>query len=203
MTEAAHQMTSDSSFLANRESKHGTVGRPHGTVEVAILDGTGRCVTSPNLGEICVRGANVTSGYMGNPEANSKSFVKCPPGPKRSDCVLTKSEFGRGVENLVRDDAPWFKTGDQGYIDADGFLFITGRLKELINRGGEKIMPSEIDNVLLKHPNVLERVCFGVPDKKYGETVGAAIILRDRKGSMNARDTEKELLEFCGQNLLH
>ena len=100
-------------------------------------------------GEVVIQGANVTRGYHNNPEANATSFTN-----------------------------GWFRTGDQGIIDAEGYLTLVGRLKELINRGGEKISPREIDEVLLTHPAVAEAVCFGVPDTKYGEEVAAVVVLR-------------------------
>ena len=92
----------------------------------------------------------MVSGYENNPEANAKSFTN-----------------------------GWFRTGDQGFLDADGYLTLTGRLKELINRGGEKIGPREIDEVLLSHPAVAEAVCFGVPHPAWGEEVAAAVVLED------------------------
>lgn len=143
MTEAAHQMTSNPLPPASR--KPGSVGIPQG-VEIAILDESGNKVEE---GEVCIRGINVTSGYLNNKEANASSY--------------TKDNF--------------FRTGDQGKLDSDGYLFLTGRIKELINRGGEKISPLEIDSVLLKHSAVAEAVCFAVPDEKYGQEVQAAIRL--------------------------
>jgi acyl-CoA synthetase (AMP-forming)/AMP-acid ligase II len=102
-----------------------------------------------DVGEIVIKGENVMHGYNNNPEANAEAFV-------------------RG----------WFRTGDQGFLNSDSYLTLTGRIKELINRGGEKISPLEIDGVLLKHPSVAEAVCFAVPDEKYGEVVHAAVVLR-------------------------
>jgi acyl carrier protein len=101
------------------------------------------------LGEIVIRGPNVMGGYLENPEAN-------------------RSAFSDG----------WFRTGDQGFLDSDGYLTITGRLKELINRGGEKIAPREVDEALLAHPAVAQAVAFSIPDKQLGEEVAAAIVLR-------------------------
>ena len=105
------------------------------------------------------------TGYENNPEANATAF------------------FGE-----------WFRTGDQGFLDAQGYLTLSGRLKEMINRGGEKISPREIDEVLLTHPAVGEAVCFGVPHKMWGEEVAAAVTL---KGTA----TEAELLAFCKEQL--
>jgi oxalate---CoA ligase len=156
MTEAAHQMTSNP--LPPRARKPGSVGLPQG-VQIKTVDDHGNDV---KLGEICCRGENVTSGYIGRPEANKESFI----------------------------DGNWFRTGDQGYIDEDGYLFVTGRIKELINRGGEKISPLEIDAILLSHPSVSEAVSFGVPDKLFGEIVNAAVVLR-------SSTTEAELIAYC------
>ena len=101
-------------------------------------------------GEVVIQGPNVVDGYENNPEANAASFTN-----------------------------GWFRTGDQGFLDADGYLTLTGRIKELINRGGEKIAPREIDEVLLAHPAVAEAVAFGVPHPTWGEEVAAAVVLRE------------------------
>src|SRR5207253_6679248 len=95
------------------------------------------------------RGPNVTHGYHNNPEANASSFTN-----------------------------GWFRTGDRGVLDGDGYLTLIGRIKELINRGGEKISPLEVDAALLAHPAVAEVATFGVPDQKYGEEVHAAVVLK-------------------------
>src|SRR4029078_13600255 len=95
-------------------------------------------------------GGNVTSGYENNPTANATAFTN-----------------------------GWFRTGDQGYQDGEGYLFLTGRLKEIINRGGEKISPREIDEVLLQHPAVAEAVAFAAPHPTWAEEVGAAVVLRE------------------------
>ena len=100
------------------------------------------------IGEIVVRGSNVFQGYDNNPTANQSAFTD-----------------------------GWFRTGDQGYLDSDGYLFITGRLKEIISRGGEKIAPWEVDDVLMDHPAVAEAVTFAVPDPRLGEEIAAAIVL--------------------------
>ena len=109
-------------------------------------------------------GENVTRGYEGNAEANAKSFTN-----------------------------GWFRTGDQGRLDSAGYLFLTGRIKEIIIRGGEKIAPREIDEVLLEHPAVAQAVCFGCPHATLGEDVVAAVVLR-----AGARATGEELREVCG-----
>jgi len=128
--------------------KPGTVGK--GTnVQIAILSGEGKEMAVGQVGEVCINGRNVTPGYHKNPKANEEAFA-----------------FG------------WFHTGDQGFKDADGYVTLTGRLKELINRGGEKISPLEVDSVLLGSPAVAEAVAFAAPDEKYGEEVMAAVVLR-------------------------
>ena len=145
MTEASHQMTSNNLPPAMR--KAGSVGVGQG-VQVRILDQQGKQMPQGKEGEICIKGENVTSGYLHNPSANASSY--------------TADGF--------------FRTGDQGFMDADGFVFITGRLKELINRGGEKISPLEIDAVLLAHKDVGEAIAFAKPDDMYGQEVAAAIV---------------------------
>lgn len=161
MTEASHQMTSNP--LPHRgPHKAGSVGIGQG-VEIAILDDQGN---PTELGEVCIRGKNVTKGYMNNPEATASSF--------------TKDGF--------------FRTGDQGKKDKDGYLILTGRIKELINRGGEKISPIELDSVMLSHPKIAEAVSFGVPDEMYGQEVHAAIVLKD---GVDKKGIEKELMDYC------
>ena len=144
MTEAAHQMASNPLPPAAR--KPGTVGIAAGP-EIAVLDGANRPVHTGTVGEVCIRGANVTPGYEANPDANSEAFA-----------------------------GGWFHTGDQGMLDGDGYLTITGRLKEIINRGGEKISPREVDEVLLDHPTVAQAVTFALPHDKLGEDVAAAVV---------------------------
>jgi acyl-CoA synthetase (AMP-forming)/AMP-acid ligase II len=146
MTEAAHQMASNP--LPPSARKPGSVGRAAGP-EVAIMDGAGTLLPSGETGEVVIRGANVTAGYLGNPAANAASFTN-----------------------------GWFRTGDQGHLDTDGYLFLTGRLKEIINRGGEKIAPLEIDELLTSHPAVAQAVTFAVPHPTLGEEVAAAVVLR-------------------------
>jgi acyl-CoA synthetase (AMP-forming)/AMP-acid ligase II len=156
MTEAAHQMTSNP--LPPGKRQPGSVGIGQG-VEVKILDQAGQEVPQGREGEICVRGENVTKGYLNNPAANKSSF--------------TKDGF--------------FRTGDQGKKDRDGYIIITGRIKELINKGGEKISPIELDNTLLSHPQVAEAVCFAIPDEgHYGEDIGAAAVLKSAGSATEA-----------------
>jgi acyl-CoA synthetase (AMP-forming)/AMP-acid ligase II len=144
--------------------KGGSVGR--GTdVAIAILDKEGNELPTGSTGEVSIKGPNVFAGYEGNAEANAESF-------------------SRG----------WFRTGDQGHLDSEGYLTLSGRIKELINRGGEKISPREIDEVLATHPAVAEAVCFGIPDRVYGEDVAAAVVLKSDA-------TEKELIAHCRSSL--
>lgn len=150
MTEAAHQMTSNPLPPAKRCP--GSVGLGQG-VEVKILDQSGKEVPQGSEAEICIRGENVTKGYLNNPEANKTSF--------------TQEGF--------------FRTGDQGKKDEDGYVFITGRIKELINKGGEKISPIELDNVIAQNPSVGEAVSFAIADEMYGQDIGIAVVLKDGK----------------------
>ena len=147
MTEASHQMASNP--LPPLARKPGTVGLAAGP-EVSIMDEEDSLLTPGSIGEVVIRGPNVTSGYQNNAEANASSFV-----------------------------SGWFRTGDQGVIDSEGYLRLTGRLKEIINRGGEKISPREVDEVLMDHPAVSQVVTFSIPHPKLGEDVAAAIVLND------------------------
>lgn len=146
--------------------KPGSVGIGQG-VDVTILDQEGREVPIGTEGEISIRGENVTSGYLNNKKANDESFTK----------------------------EGWFRTGDQGKLDNEGYVFITGRIKELINRGGEKISPIELDGALLSHPAVGEAVSFGIPSEMYGQEVACVLILKDGETltaeSLQAYMTEK------------
>ena len=141
--------------------KPGTVGLAAGP-EVAIMDHDGNLLAPGETGEIVIRGENVTGGYENNAKANDEAFTN-----------------------------GWFRTGDQGIIDADGYITITGRLKEIINRGGEKISPREIDEVLMAHPAVLQAITFALPHDKLGEDVAAAVVLREGQQA-----TERELRHF-------
>ncbi|EEB05922.1 acetyl-CoA ligase [Schizosaccharomyces japonicus yFS275] len=147
--------------------KPGTVGLPFG-VELRILDNDGNSVPQGQTGEISVRGTNVTKGYLNNPSANASSF--------------TSSGF--------------FRTGDEGFLDKDGFVVITGRIKELVNRGGEKISPAEVDAVVVQHPKVNEAVSFAVPDEKYGQDIQCAIVVRQ-----NETVTPEELKQFLSTRI--
>lgn len=135
--------------LPPRIRKPGSAG-PAAGPEVAIMDEAGNLLEPDREGEVVIRGPNVTAGYENNPAANSQAFTN-----------------------------GWFRTGDLGRLDDDGYLFLTGRLKELINRGGEKIAPKEIDNCLLEHPGVAQAVAFAVPHTSLGQDVAAAVVPRD------------------------
>jgi acyl-CoA synthetase (AMP-forming)/AMP-acid ligase II/acyl carrier protein len=129
--------------------KFGSVGIASGP-DIAILDSTGNILPPDEAGEVAIRGANVFDGYADNPKANAESFTN-----------------------------GWFRTGDLGALDADGYLWLKGRLKEMINRGGEKLSPIEIENILLTHPAISQAVVFAVPHPSLGEEAGAAIVLRE------------------------
>jgi acyl-CoA synthetase (AMP-forming)/AMP-acid ligase II len=146
--------------------KPGSVGQGTG-VQIGIMDEAGKLLATGERGEVVIKGPNVVAGYENNPEANAKSYTD-----------------------------GWFRTGDQGVLDAEGYLSLTGRIKELINRGGEKIGPREIDEVLLTHPAIAEAVAFGVPHATWGEEVVAAVVLKE-----NSPATEPELLAFCKERL--
>jgi len=146
--------------------KPGTVGIAAGP-EVCILDETGRVASPGVTGEISIRGPNVMSGYENNPKANAEAFTN-----------------------------GWFRTGDQGVIDEAGYIAITGRLKEIISRGGEKISPREVDEVLMDHPSVLQCVTFAVPHDKLGEEVAVVVVLRE-----GTELTASELREFAAKRL--
>jgi acyl-CoA synthetase (AMP-forming)/AMP-acid ligase II len=134
--------------LPPRARKPGSVGVPAGP-EVRIMGEDGHFLAAGQPGEVVIRGDNVFGGYLNNPQATEQAFV-------------------RG----------WFRTGDEGYMDAEGYLYLTGRIKEIINRGGDKISPREIDEVLLDHPAVAQAVAFSVLDPRLGENVAAVVVLR-------------------------
>jgi oxalate---CoA ligase len=150
----------------NGTRKPGSVGVPAGP-EIAIMNEAGQLLSRGETGEVVIRGENVTAAYENNPKANGEAFVN-----------------------------GWFRTGDQGVIDADGYLTLTGRLKEIINRGGEKISPREVDEALMDHPAVLQAVAFAVPHPMLGEDVGAAVVLRE-----GLTATEQELGAFLSERL--
>ncbi|MDA0835547.1 MAG: non-ribosomal peptide synthetase [Planctomycetota bacterium] len=165
MTEAAHQMCSNP--LAAGMQKPGSVGKPAGP-EVGIMNDAGDLLADGEIGEIVIRGENVTPGYEGNPKANAAAFTN-----------------------------GWFRTGDQGYRDGDGYYILTGRLKEIVNRGGEKISPREVDEVLLDHPDVRQAVAFAVPHPRLGEDLAAAVVLHPGR-----QTTEATLRDFVFQKVV-
>jgi acyl-CoA synthetase (AMP-forming)/AMP-acid ligase II len=150
--------------LPPRVHKPGSVGVPAGP-QMSIVDAHGHHLRAEHRGEVVVRGPNVFAGYENDEGANSAAFVD-----------------------------GWFRTGDEGFLDQDGYLHLTGRLKEQINRAGEKISPHEIDRVLLKHPAVSQAVTFGFAHPKLNEEVAAAVVLKEPC-------SESSLLKFCGERL--
>ena len=145
----------------------GTVGRAAGP-QVAIMDeSSDSLLQAGEAGEVVIRGENVMTGYENNPDANATAFA-----------------------------AGWFRTGDQAVMDSEGYLTITGRLKEIINRGGEKISPPEVDDILMDHPAVGQAVTFAVPHRSLGEDVAAAVVLRD-----GAESGQEEIRRFAAERL--
>jgi oxalate---CoA ligase len=164
MTEASHQMASNQ--LPPGQRKPGSVGMAAGP-EVAIMGEDGTLLPHGQIGEIVIRGDNVTPGYQNNPKANADNWTN-----------------------------GWFRTGDQGEMDEDGFLTIRGRLKEIINRGGEKVSPREVDDVLMEHPAVAQVVTFAMPHRMLGEDVAAAVVLVEGQTA-----TEREIRDFAAKSL--
>ncbi len=167
----AYGMTEASHQMASNrlppgKRKAGTVGAPAGP-EIAIMDEAGIILPPGAEGEVVIRGPNVFSGYENNPGANASAFAN-----------------------------GWFRTGDQGMFDEDGHLTITGRLKEIINRGGEKVAPREVDDIIQSHPAVAQVVTFAMPHDKLGEEVAAVVVLREGQSA-----TEHEIREFASRYL--
>jgi acyl-CoA synthetase (AMP-forming)/AMP-acid ligase II len=162
MTEASHQIASNP--LPPPAPRAATVGVSAGA-EIRIADAAGAELPLGSAGEVLIRGPGLTSGYLGNPEANRDAFVD-----------------------------GWFRTGDLGSLDGDGYLQLVGRLKEMILRGGENIAPAEVEDVLRAHPAVVDVACFGLPDDKYGELVAAAV-------SLNGAADAGELAAHCHERL--
>jgi acyl-CoA synthetase (AMP-forming)/AMP-acid ligase II/acyl carrier protein len=152
--------------LPPRQRKAGSVGVPV-SLDVAIMDEGGALLPSGRTGEVIVRGASVTAGYDGNPSATKAAF-----------------------------EGDWFKTGDLGYFDTDGYLFLVGRIREIINRGGEKVAPQEVDEVLLDHPAVAEAVTFAVPHASLGEDIASAVVLRP-----HSLATPKDIRQFVSDRI--
>ncbi len=164
MTEATHQMASNPLPPAAR--KPGSVGVAAGP-EVAVMDPDGVLLGPETVGEVVIRGANVTAGYLDRPDANAEAFID-----------------------------GWFRTGDLGRIDPEGYLFLEGRIKEIINRGGEKISPREVDEAFLAHPAVAQAVAFAVPHRKLGEDLAVAVVAAD-----GAAPTPDTLRRFVAERL--
>ena len=167
----AYGMTEASHQMASNalppgKRKPGAVGLAAGP-KIAIMDDAGHMLPQGTIGEVVRQGPNVTAGYDNNPDANLKAFAD-----------------------------GWFRTGDQGRFDEVGYLFLTGRLKEIINRGGEKISPIEIDVILMDHPAVEQCVTFAIPHPKLGEEVGAVVVLRS-----GTECTERELRDFVAKHV--
>ena len=165
----AYGMTEASHQMASNplppgDRRPGTVGVGTG-VQIGIMDEGQAMLPSGVHGEVVIQGPSVTDGYANNAEANAKSFT-----------------------------AGWFRTGDQGTLGPEGYLTLIGRLKEMINRGGEKIAPREIDDALLQHPAVGEAVAFGCPHPTWGEEVAAAVVLKGEA-------SEKEIIAFARERL--
>jgi acyl-CoA synthetase (AMP-forming)/AMP-acid ligase II len=167
MTEAAHQMCCNP--IAPGKQKPGAVGLAAGP-EVRIAHETENHLID-GVGEVVISGPNVTPGYEGNPEANEKNFFEA-------------------------EGKRWFRTGDQGTFDAEGYLSLTGRLKEIINRGGEKISPLEVDSILSDHPAVAQCVTFALPHDKLGEDVAAAVVLKEGETA-----TDRDIRDFAAERL--
>ncbi len=152
--------------LTSGVQKPGFVGKAAGP-EICIMDQAGQVMAQGQEGEICIKGDNVTPGYENNEKANAESFTN-----------------------------GWFRTGDQGYLDEEGYLKITGRIKEIINRGGEKVSPLEVDDLLMEHPAVQQVVTFAMPHKMLGEDVAAAVVIAEGQSI-----TDKELQDYAGEHL--
>ena len=152
--------------LPPHERRPGCVGIAAGP-EVAIMAQDGELLAPGKIGEVVIRGDNVAQGYENNDKANAEAFT-----------------------------SGWFRTGDQGQMDEAGYLTLTGRLKEIINRGGEKISPREVDEILMSHPAVAQAVVFAMPHEKLGEEVAAAIVLREGE-----EVSEREIRDFAAQRL--
>ena len=147
-------------------AKPRSVGIPTG-IELAVLDDRNRLLPPDRRGEVSIKGPTVIDGYENNPDANAAAFTD-----------------------------GWFRTGDEGYVDDDGYLFLTGRLKEQINRGGEKVSPLEVDEALLGHPSVAQAVTFAMPHPKLGEEVAAAVV-----AAGGSPIDERELRRFLSHSL--
>ncbi|WP_046497073.1 FadD7 family fatty acid--CoA ligase [Streptomyces odonnellii] len=165
MTEATHQVTSEP-LPDYGPLKHGSVGRSTG-VDLRVVDRNGRPCPPGVRGEVWLRGATVTRGYLADPDETAHSFTD-----------------------------GWLRTGDLGSLDEDGYLFLAGHIKNLINRGGEKISPEHVEDVLAGCPGVAEAAVFALPDEVYGQRVGAAVVIRE--GEIISPG---EILQYCRHRL--
>lgn len=169
----AYGMTEGSHQIASnplppQKRKADSVGLATGS-QIAILNEAGSLLANGQTGEVAIRGENVTLGYLENDTANANAFTN-----------------------------DWLRTGDLGYLDSENYLFLVGRIKELINHGGEKISPREVEQVLESHPTIAQATAFGVPDSNIGERVAAAIVLKE-----GMTPTEREIREFVAARLAH
>ncbi len=162
MTEASHQMASNP--LPPQTRKPASVGMATG-IEIAIMDEIGNILKTEQIGEVVIKGANVTKGYLNNEEANQKAFTN-----------------------------GWFRTGDLGYLDSSNYLFLKGRIKEVINRGGEKIMPLEVDNVVMELPQIYQAVTFPISHPTLGEDVATAVVVKPKQ-SITSQEIRAYLFE--------
>jgi acyl-CoA synthetase (AMP-forming)/AMP-acid ligase II len=146
--------------------KHGSVGRSTG-VDLRVVDQNGDTCPAGTQGEVWVHGPTVARGYLANPAETAHSFAD-----------------------------GWFRTGDLGSLDEDGYLFLTGRIKNLINRGGEKISPEHVEDILAGCPGVAEAAVFAIPDAIYGQRVGAAVVVREGENVGS-----EQILQYCRNRL--
>jgi fatty-acyl-CoA synthase len=152
-------------------AKLGSAGRPPLFCDVRVADPAGRSVDEPLVrGEVCVKGPNVMKGYWNRPDATAAAI----------------------------DPEGWFHTGDIGYLDEDGFLYISDRVKDMIISGGENIYPAEVESVLYEHPSVAEIAIIGLPDERWGEVVVAVVAPKP-----DDRVLLEDLRDFGGQSLAH
>jgi len=150
-------------------SKIGSAGRAPLFVEIKIVDAEGGRVSQPDVrGEICCRGPNIMKGYWNRPDATAQAI----------------------------DSEGWFHTGDVGYLDDEGFLYIADRVKDMVISGGENVYPAEVESVLYEHPAIVEVAVIGVPDERWGEAVAAVVVLKEGTSL-----TLEELRDFAGRSL--
>jgi len=156
--------------VVGADSKLQSAGRAVPGVEIRVVDGEGKDVPTGEVGEVITRGANVTRSYWRRPDATDASYF----------------------------DGGWFRTGDAGYLDEDGYLFLKDRLKDMIVTGGENVYPAEVENVLMAHPAVQEVAVIGIPSEKWGETPHAVVVTRQGESV-----TGEEIIAFCRERVAH